>query len=78
MHQNQRYNECPVCGQGELLVVQDLSTTKFLIMCDDCESTWEDPESSLDFTKCLDRTDSKVRDATQQEIKELGWLQYIK
>lgn len=78
MHINSNFNQCPLCGQGELLVVQDLESQDYLIMCDDCESSWTDPNESSDYEKCLNRNYTKVRDATQEEIRKLGWVRFYK
>lgn len=78
MRFNQVYNICPLCNQGELIVVQDLTVKDYLIMCDDCFRTWSDPDSCNDTRNCLPDRDSRVRDATPEEIRELGWLRFLK
>ena len=39
--------ECPVCRQGELIVVKDPAREMLLVICDDCESQWDSPENAV-------------------------------
>jgi hypothetical protein len=66
---------CKDCGQGQLVVTKNPIDNSFFIICDDCMSEWGDPETK-------NRLDNRynlfgMRNATLEEIKELGWEKYI-
>lgn len=46
-------------------------------MCDDCECQWGNPDAFAIDRRMVDN-DNKVRDAIQEEIDKLGWMQFIK
>lgn len=37
---------CPVCGQGRVLVASEKNSYSFFVMCEDCESEWNDSSES--------------------------------
>ncbi len=71
-------NSCPFCRVGDLIVVQDIGSKGYSIMCDECESEWSSPETCDKNNAALPRRESRVRDATQEEIRNLGWTRFYK
>lgn len=70
---------CPICGQGDVLIVKEEKSGNLSLMCDDCESQWENP--TILFSTCEPLTDEK-NDLTTAvddgEIKAVGWEKYVK
>jgi len=70
---------CPICGQGDVIVVKERLSNNLLLICYDCESQWENPEILLSGGEPIidEKTnlDDKISD---DEIKHAGWVKYIK
>jgi hypothetical protein len=39
---------CPVCGQGRVLVASEKGDHALFVLCEDCESEWDEPNESRD------------------------------
>lgn len=39
---------CPVCGQGRVLVAREKDGRSLFVVCEDCESEWNEPYESHD------------------------------
>jgi formate dehydrogenase maturation protein FdhE len=37
---------CPLCGQGRLIIAKDDTTGALYVLCEECESEWESPGQS--------------------------------
>lgn len=74
MLQNISFGLCPVCGQGELIAVINPPTTRILLMCDDCESQWESPETAKSYENALKEEIHPVVEATAEEVRAAGWI----
>jgi hypothetical protein len=61
------------------LVVQEKKSRKLYLMCDDCESQWDNPESFLTGKGVLaDEKNNLESDIDYEEIILAGWGRYIK
>jgi len=69
---------CPICGQGLLVVARSLDVSEMLVICDDCESQWSDPEAALAGASPLIKEFVRVENATMEEIEKKGWGDYVK
>lgn len=69
---------CPVCRQGILEIVKELSTGKFYICCDECEAEWITPENAIAGKNGSRNKYGKSVFATDDEINQLGWKKYLK
>ena len=70
---------CPICGQGDVIIVKEKSSNSLSLICDDCESQWEDPETLLSGGNPLQVEKNNLDDAiTEDEIKLAGWGRYKK
>lgn len=67
------HSECPVCGQGRL-VVMDAGAHLFLL-CDECESAWLRPED-IDPSSEFDFTSLTFNRASLDSIQRHGWDRY--
>jgi hypothetical protein len=70
------FGECAICRQGLLVAVKDNASGKLLLMCDDCESQWDSPESSCSFSNALTFEIKAVRNATEDDVQAAGWSPY--
>ncbi|MEI5909632.1 hypothetical protein WAK64_21790 [Bacillus spongiae] len=72
-----KVNWCPVCNQGWVEIKMDIGEKKMILVCDECDSTWDTPEKmSLNDTNDY-RPIEKTRNPTPKEIRDLGWEKYI-
>lgn len=76
--QDRKVDDCPVCGQGQILVVKNASSGDFFVMCDDCESEWDSPQAILEGKNAWERNNFPVINATYEEIKNIGWDKYFR
>ena len=70
--------ECPICGQGLLIVARDVDQKILLIICDDCEMQWNDPISALAGASPIDPEYRAVEDANEDDIRRKGWACFVK
>jgi len=71
---------CPICGNyGMLEIVVNISSKECFILCDECSAEWANPEDALKNIngKREFETSQRVRNATYEEIKNLGWEKYL-
>lgn len=67
---------CPVCGQGSLLIGCVKNSNKLFVVCDDCESEWSDPRSALAGEQPT-RDKYQGRYATKDDINKHPWRHYV-
>lgn len=65
-------------GGGVLVIRQWVNSGNYVIMCDDCEAEWENPNVNEETRLHRNREKGEIRNPTLEEIKALGWDQYIK
>lgn len=82
------YHNCPICLDGQVGFRKCQNDPTLILMCDECDSVWLDPEeinsetviypASPDFLipelKC---STINSRWATDAEIENMGWTEYI-
>ena len=71
------FGECPICHQGQLLVVKGVVLNRLLLMCDDCESQWSSPQATQSYENAL-HVEQQVVDASEEEISAAGWDKWVK
>lgn len=71
--------QCPICFHyGRLEIDKEVTNNEYFVMCEECLAEWKNPQSALknvNGKRCF--TKGKVRAATIEEIKALGWDKYI-
>jgi hypothetical protein len=67
------FGECPICRQGQLLVVKDIDFRIFL-MCDDCESQWGSPEAAKSYKNVLKEEIREIVDADEEDVINANWI----
>lgn len=80
MSENIYVGKCPICkGYGMLEVIVDTINKKFSVMCEECSAEWQNPDDALKNINGVREafTGNKVRNATLEEIKTIGWEKYI-
>lgn len=68
---------CPICDQGWVEILKDLSSGKLVCGCSECESGWDSPNniSSKDSTRCVYNLECCT--PTEEEIEKKGWSKYV-
>lgn len=70
---------CPICGQGDVIVVKERSSNDLLLICDDCESQWINPEALFSGSDPIkDERHDLDDNVSDKEINEVGWGKYVK
>jgi len=70
------YSLCPVCSQGRLMVMKRQDDCSLLLLCEECESAWKDPEDATDVEQNISIAGLDVVFATADDIAHGGWSQY--
>ena len=69
--------ECPICRQGLLLIVKQKGTEQFIVMCDECESQWMDPEAAILWFEPMSEELFDLVEVTKDEVLKSSWRKYI-
>ena len=75
--------KCPVCwSYGRLEVDKDVTNNEYIVICEECLAEWKTPQDALRNANGQRRSFTggevrNVRNATYDEIKELGWDRFI-
>ena len=70
------YTNCPVCGNGRLFVVKDLGKENLLLVCEECESAWRNPEETVDPQKSFNISGLRLKNADKSDVTLAGWFRY--
>ena len=68
---------CPICNQGWVEIVKDISTETLFCCCAECESEWNTPFNIEKSTCNLENKFGFIEDPTYDEIEKMGWDKYI-
>lgn len=68
---------CPICNQGWVEIVKDISTETLFCCCSECESEWNTPFNIEKKTCNLENKFGFIEDPDYDEIEKLGWDKYI-
>jgi hypothetical protein len=69
--------KCDVCSQGGILIAKYKNEKKLFLVCDECETRWNNQES---FAKgvAMPRENKQLRgDLSDDEISAAGWDKYV-
>ena len=71
--------QCPICRvYGRLEIDKDVTNNEYMVICEECLAEWKNPQDALrnvNGQRCFAK--GKVRGATIEEIKALGWDEFI-
>lgn len=68
---------CPICDQGRLFVMEDISNDRLFLHCEECECAWADPEEIIpDKSFLAINPDFETRKPNKEKIKKFGWEKY--
>lgn len=73
-------DQCPVCDQGTIIAVKNTKLNQFLLMCDDCDAQWLEPQLLKNGGFGALPPDKEIKNVvpmTYEEIIEIGWDKYI-
>ena len=70
---------CPVCCKyGRLEINKDITNNEYILICEECLAKWKSPQDALEHRNGQRNFGTgKVRAATLDEIKALGWDKFI-
>ena len=70
---------CSNCGQGRLLILENLNEQTLYLHCEECEWGWRDPEKSDDPKNGFLTITSPfaTRAPNLEEIRERGWERFV-
>jgi hypothetical protein len=78
MENNFHFGWCPFCNQGWVNAIKDSGSSKILLLCYECDTTWNTPSDiSLDTPMNYDLM-GQLEIPSLKEIQELGWDKFLK
>lgn len=71
--------QCPVCREyGRLEIDKDVANNEYLVICEECLAEWKNPQDALkNVNGRRNFGNGEIRSATFNEIKDLGWDEFI-
>ncbi|WP_443750210.1 hypothetical protein [Asticcacaulis solisilvae] len=70
---------CPDCLQGRLLIVK-AATGRLFLLCEECESAWDDPVAILNGRGNFDFEQGRrdfawedIAEASDEDVRNAGW-----
>ena len=67
---------CPICNQGWVQIVKEIETEVLFLLCEECESEWNNPQE-IEKENCTRDTYGFITTPTYSEIMEKGWQKFI-
>lgn len=64
---------CPFCNQGWVEIVKDSSNNKLLLLCGECDTTWENITDIKSGSPMNYRFTGNLQIPSINEIKQIGW-----
>ena len=68
---------CPICGQGRIFVTRERSSGELFVMCEDCESEWDNPIAANDASAARTSDHGRSDFVTLDEIREHPWFEHV-
>lgn len=68
---------CPICHQGRQIIAKENSTSKMYVVCEECESEWENPQDAIDKKPALRDTYGPSAFFSREEIAHHPWGTYL-
>ncbi|WP_094229255.1 hypothetical protein [Methanolobus psychrotolerans] len=67
---------CPVCNQGWVEIAKDVNSKRLFLLCEECESEWDEPNNIKNSTSTRDKY-GLIEVPLLEEIRKKKWDQYI-
>ena len=68
---------CPVCGQGRVLVASEEDGHSLFVICEDCESEWNEPDESRNASVADRDRHTFYRYLERDELVDHPWYSLI-
>lgn len=68
---------CQICDQGWVQIFKEKTTQKLVLLCDECFSEWDNPETIIPSNSISSKSNDLIIDPLDEEINEIGWSNYI-
>lgn len=69
---------CPVCAQGWVQIVKDVTTQDLFVCCSECETEWKSPNDIDKKNSGTHGTHGKISEPLSEEINQKGWASFVK
>ena len=70
--------QCLNCYQGLLEIVKEKSSGQIIVVCDECEAEWGNPDDALKMVNGSRDKFGEITEATLKEVQYLQWDKYLK
>lgn len=64
---------CPFCNQGFIEIVKDSANGKLLLLCAECDTTWDKPSDIKLDNPTNYKFTGKLEIPSMREVQEIGW-----
>ncbi len=72
-----KVKRCPICKQGWVQIVKEISSGQIYLCCSECDAEWADP-STINENNCLQfNTYGEYIVVSPDEIKAKSWGKYV-
>jgi predicted AAA+ superfamily ATPase len=68
---------CPFCNQGWVDIVQDAISNELFVLCDECDTKWNNPIDVQQNKPVLYDAEDKVKIPVLDEIQKSGWDKWL-
>ncbi|MCC7500202.1 hypothetical protein IT396_00085 [Candidatus Nomurabacteria bacterium] len=72
---------CPLCGQGRLMVAKEDGTENFYITCEECGSVWNSPDNpntnNIIGNELTGNTIGQLTYLTREELGDHVWKGFL-
>lgn len=72
-----KVNWCPICSQGWVEIVKDISTNILFLKCEECEHEWNHPMKVINKIDGIWIEGHHGTPPTVGEIEQSGWNRYL-
>ncbi len=69
--------QCPVCGQGRQVIARENDTGKMYVVCEECESEWQNPEDAQAKKPASRDLFGRSTYLTREEIASHPWEEFL-
>lgn len=77
LFERQPIGNCWVCSQGWAVVVQEISSQKYFVYCNECETEWDHPVVFLSKQGGSRFKYGVISEPDDKEVTSIGWDKYI-
>ena len=76
MENNFHVGWCPFCNQGWINIYKDSGNDKFLLLCDECDTIWDDPKFGTNNSIKYNLVET-LKIPSMKELQEIEWDKFL-